>query len=105
MKKYLANEVDTDFDGFISDNEFLTLASLVYGTSPTDSQVQELRENCTMNRTFSMTRHQRTSYADAVVDETVTVQALPTLQVRVDEPLFRKSIFIFAGYIELQLSC
>ena len=81
MKKYLANEVDTDFDGFINDNEFLTLSSLVYGSNPTEAQVQELRENCTTNRTISMTKHQRTSYADTVVDETVTIQTLPTLQV------------------------
>ena len=44
---YISEHIDTDSDGYLSDNEFLTLATLIYQHNPTDNDMEELR-NCSV---------------------------------------------------------
>ena len=46
LQSYWVRELDTDGDGHLSDNEFRTLAAVVYKKSPTDDEIASLR-NCT----------------------------------------------------------
>ena len=46
VRRFVATEIDTDGDGFVSDNEMRSLACLVSGTPPCDQALIDLRENC-----------------------------------------------------------
>ncbi|CAM9251979.1 unnamed protein product, partial [Ectocarpus fasciculatus] len=46
LQEYVTREVDTNHDGYLDSNEFLTLASLVAGRSPKESEIKDYYE-CT----------------------------------------------------------
>jgi hypothetical protein len=55
MAAYLSAAVDTNHDGYLCDNEFRTLAAIVYGDAPKEDFISSLRE-CLSNSSESYQR-------------------------------------------------
>ena len=75
IMKFVSENIDTDSDGYISDNELLTLATIIYQRNPTEIDFEELR-NCSFGN-FSKVKKENfkprqeiiSNYSDTILSE------------------------------------
>jgi hypothetical protein len=86
LHKYLAHVLDTDRDGYLNDNEFRSLATMVKSSaSPKDTDIEHMRECVSNSSTY---RRTHTEEAHHVVPRGKVRKAFTVeLQPRIDEVL------------------
>lgn len=83
LYEYVSTEVDTNHDGFLDENEFLTLSSLVAGRSPKQSEIDKYYECTYRLGNYSNLTH---TYNES------SVSILNSKEKSDDEKLIRKKI-------------
>jgi hypothetical protein len=71
--RYWMAELDTDGDGVLSDNEFRTLAAVVYKKAPTDGELADLRRCVAAANVTTTAQTTTTPQRDTVTTTTTTV--------------------------------